>query len=404
MPYNIGTVLDGKVNNVKDTGIYVQIDYDTFGFMPNAKMQSHLDINGVYSGNKYDRIRVVIEDIRPDGMLLFCDLDHWTKKQVLEKFKERYEPGTIFPCEVKTVTASRAEILVCNAVEGYINKEQLGWNAINRVSDILYEGESINAVFVGEENGELLFGLKYLQEKPYDDALYGLSLNDLLGYIRHSGTMFIGECQKRGNYTFFENLYSVNPEEEGKILVDPKYGYNLRAIVPNRNAAVEEGNFYKFNLVLLPKESRLKRNQLFQFRAENIQQVSRNPYSDDMLKAFKKNISPAMIQNADDASSETGVSVSVKTEGDYLTVVHNGFSFDREDFEAITSAANGTKKANENKTGYKGIGFKSVFTDSEEVLIRTGGYQFKYQKTHPGFSNFEKFYFLTLTVKNSLSS
>ena len=66
----------------------------------------------------------------------------------------------------------------------------------------------------------------------------------------------------------------------------------------------------------------------------------------------------------------------------------------------MTSAANGTKKANENKTGYKGIGFKSVFTDSEEVLIKTGGYQFKYQKTHPGFNDFEKFYFFV----NELSS
>ena len=321
----------------------------------------------------------------------------------------------------KKVSASRAEILVDNDIEGIITKEQLGWNAISKVNEILYEGELINAVFVREERGTLLFGLKYLKEKPYDDALYDLSLEGLLKLIGHCGTEFIGECQRHGDYLFLENLYSTTPEEKGKILVDPKYGYNLKAIIVNKNCGVEEGCFYKFNLALLSKEIRLKRNQLFQFEAENIQPLppKYNPFSDDVLKAFKKNISPAtnitaahllaevgknmysskdrmffeLIQNADDASSEMGVSVSVKTEGDYLTIVHNGFSFDREDFEAITSAANGTKKANENKTGYKGIGFKSVFTDSEEVLIKTGGYQFKYQKTHPGFSDFKRFYF-----------
>ena len=409
----------GKVNKITDQGVYVTIDSQTFGFLPNKKMPSLIGEDGLFSGTKNDSVKVVVEQAHSDGMLLLCDLSYWKKQQSIKEFKERYEPGEILHCEVKKVSASSADILVENSFEGLITKEQLGWNAINKVSDVLYEGELINAVFVGEQKGRLLFGLKYLQEKPYDEALYDLSVEDLLKHIGHNGTEFIGECQKRGAYLFLENLYSVNPGEEGKILVDPKYGYNLRAIIVNKNCGVAEGGFYKFHLVLLSKDTRLERNQLFQFKAEGIQPVPRNPFSDDVLKAFKKNISPAanitaahllaevgknmysskdrmffeLIQNADDASSETGVSVSVKTEGDYLTVVHNGFSFDREDFEAITSAANGTKKANENKTGYKGIGFKSVFTDSEEVLIRTGGYQFKYQKTHPGFSNFEKFYF-----------
>ena len=65
----------------------------------------------------------------------------------------------------------------------------------------------------------------------------------------------------------------------------------------------------------------------------------------------------------------------------------------KDDFDAITSSANGTKKASENKTGYKGIGFKSVFTDSEMVLMKTGGYQFKFDKSDPRFMDFERFYF-----------
>ncbi len=425
MQYSIGTILDGKVNNITANGVYVTIDNETFGFLPNNKMPSYLNAEGKFAGVKYDRIRVVVEDIRLDRMLLFCDFDYWVKLQVAKEFSSRYEPGTIFPCEVKSVSDSTATILVSNTVEGYISKEQLGWNAINKVSEVLYVGEPINAVFVGEDNGRLLFGLKYLLEKPYDEDLYDLSIEDLLKYCGHGGTEFIGECRIRGAFMFLENLYSANPGEEGRLLTDSKYGYNLKAIVVGKNAGITEGSFYKCKLSLVPKETRLERNQLFQFRASIMTPV-RNPYSDDVLKAFKKNISPAtnitashllaevgknmysskdrmffeLIQNADDASSEKGVSVSVKTDGDYLTVVHNGFSFDREDFEAITSAANGTKKANENKTGYKGIGFKSVFTDSEEVYIRTGGYQFKYQKNHPFFNDFEKFYFFVNELKS----
>ena len=110
-----------------------------------------------------------------------------------------------------------------------------------------------------------------------------------------------------------------------------------------------------------------------------------------------------LIQNADDASSKEGVLLDVFTEGDYLIISHDGFNFDRNDFKAINSSANGTKKANENKTGYKGIGFKSVFTDSEEVFIKTGGYQFKFDKHNSRFSDFESFYFFVREINSEES-
>ena len=157
MPYETGTILNGKVNNITERGVYVSIDNDTFGFLPNKKMPSLLGEDGIFSGAKYDFVMVAVEKVRSDGMLLLCDVSYWMKQQSIIEFKERYEPGSIFPCEVKKVSASRAEILVDNSIEGTITKEHLGWNAINKVSDVLYEGEPINAVFVGEENGKLLF-------------------------------------------------------------------------------------------------------------------------------------------------------------------------------------------------------------------------------------------------------
>jgi hypothetical protein len=41
------------------------------------------------------------------------------------------------------------------------------------------------------------------------------------------------------------------------------------------------------------------------------------------------------------------------------------------------------KSENVRQTGYKGIGFKSVFTDSNSVFIRSGSYSFKFDKNDP---------------------
>ncbi|HWJ28772.1 MAG TPA: hypothetical protein VNS32_19665, partial [Flavisolibacter sp.] len=78
---------------------------------------------------------------------------------------------------------------------------------------------------------------------------------------------------------------------------------------------------------------------------------------------------------------------------DYFLVMHNGVPFNQDDVEAITSAAESTKRNDRKKTGYKGIGFKSVFTDSEEVIIKSGGFLFTFKRDHLSYNNFDTFYF-----------
>ena len=73
----------------------------------------------------------------------------------------------------------------------------------------------------------------------------------------------------------------------------------------------------------------------------NLNEIGKNMYSSKERMFFE------LIQNADDAAPERdGVSINSFTTGDYLVFCHDGFSFDKYDFEAITSAAVGTKKAN----------------------------------------------------------
>jgi hypothetical protein len=92
-----------------------------------------------------------------------------------------------------------------------------------------------------------------------------------------------------------------------------------------------------------------------------------------------------LIQNADDAEASE---VAIYLQNNYLIVSHSGKSFDQKDVEAICSIGEGTKKAEGNKTGYKGIGFKSVFGKSNNVSIFSKGFQFRFENTfkHQKFS------------------
>jgi hypothetical protein len=203
-------------------------------------------------------------------------------------------------------------------------------------------------------------------------------------------------------------------------VIDPVKGNNI--VVRFVQPTIEEGKFYKVRVELLKEEKRRKSNDLFSFYVSNVEEVE-NPYKSDVRKAFSWHDSPAsnsslvnildtiglemyssaermffeLIQNADDAASQTGVIINIDQKDNYLIFTHNGLHFSYKDFESLVSAAKSTKSSKE-KTGYKGIGFKSVFTNSQQVFVDSGGYHFKFDKYELLYEDFDKFYSIVRNI------
>ncbi|MFC3157179.1 sacsin N-terminal ATP-binding-like domain-containing protein [Chryseobacterium arachidis] len=104
--------------------------------------------------------------------------------------------------------------------------------------------------------------------------------------------------------------------------------------------------------------------------------VSSDIYSESQRFVFE------LIQNADDAAKDTNNEVHFDFFQHSLIVSHNGNPFSEYDIKALTSAGSSTKKEDITKTGYKGIGFKSVFGKSDRVSIFSDGYQFRFDRSH----------------------
>lgn len=102
--------------------------------------------------------------------------------------------------------------------------------------------------------------------------------------------------------------------------------------------------------------------------------VSSDIYSESQRFVFE------LIQNADDSANTTNNEVHFDFLPNCLIVSHNGKAFDESDIISLTGAGASTKRADPTKTGYKGIGFKSVFGKSERVTVFSDGYQFRFDK------------------------
>ncbi|MEA5597393.1 sacsin N-terminal ATP-binding-like domain-containing protein [Rivularia sp. UHCC 0363] len=98
-----------------------------------------------------------------------------------------------------------------------------------------------------------------------------------------------------------------------------------------------------------------------------------------------------LLQNADDLPNTEGkVDVKFVVLKEHFLILHNGQPFDYENVDAISSISKSTKSNNPEQTGYKGIGFKSVFADSECVYINSGSFSFKFDKHDKTHTNIDK--------------
>ena len=91
-----------------------------------------------------------------------------------------------------------------------------------------------------------------------------------------------------------------------------------------------------------------------------------------------------LLQNADDQPEEGKlVNITLKSLDENLLFLHNGKPFNEADVESISSIGDSTKKNDIEKTGYKGIGFKSVFSVADTVYIDSGNFSFAFDKNSP---------------------
>lgn len=112
------------------------------------------------------------------------------------------------------------------------------------------------------------------------------------------------------------------------------------------------------------------------------QASSLDSLSDDLYTDSKRFIYE-LLQNADDSSEDNiPVTVWIKIIGENLVIAHSGKAFTARDLQGICNVNNGTKRSDSAKTGYKGIGFKSVFGQSEEVTIFTDGEYFRFDSSY----------------------
>lgn len=427
----------GIIKSVKDIGIFV-----TLGNIDGLVPKSHLPAeykdnpeNFAVVGSIVDVNVIFINDEKRQIALSLPEFDSVRKreKSPFEKFRNSLRPNeTILTGRVVFLERDCATLHVnweSNVFTIYVKKEDLSWERIQHPSDAVFLGEELDVRYLKYEDNRLYFDLKWKLQDIYPSELFNFDTDDLLLSMGIYENRFIGKVSvlKSKNKSSSDDIVGgllsniiTSDEQNKKILVDDYTGANITAFIPAKYVyGIEHEKYYQFRLKAAVPLRRREEHRPYMFSAILDNATAHpNPFKAQVEKSFKENKTPKsnresasylkeigadmytdrdrmfyeLLQNADDASSKRGVKVMVQIQDNYLIFTHDGLSFSRQDFRSIVSTANSTKRLDRKKTGYKGIGFKSVFTDSEKVYIKTGGFFFVFDKKAELFNDFRAFY------------
>lgn len=252
--------------------------------------------------------------------------------------------------------------------------------------------------------------------------------DSLKNHWRIERFVFFGEYAEHpnGKMSFFNKIRNENadllyyPES-------PEYNlkYGIVSAIAFKVMPLEVGKIYRFEAKINPDEKFIEK-QPFVFDAQNFREadtrITERLQRERLIRdIFKRtgysptdslNIANALrnfqlelytkterfvfeiLQNADDfpIKPDEAVSINFETLAENLLITHNGRPFTEKDVRSICSIGDSAKAKDESATGYKGIGFKSVFTHSSRVFIYSGGYSFCFDSEYGSYNNFDSLF------------
>lgn len=445
----VDQVIHLEVIGIKPNGIIVSVTDYLDGYVSKQTFdEGYLEKfanNEVFIGEYIDVAVTKVDDEKKQIGL--------SKKRVLEipierklnELKSFIEPGQILEATIIDVFRTHANVQI-NGTEIIVrlDRNHLAKDKVIDAREVVYPGEIIQLAYLGEVNGQLVFDRKILTSSNYPKEIYGLPLEQLLLKQQIDRNLFVGRAVRmNGDVYFFDvasvgNQYNGETFFEGRLLQDYITGRPSIVLVSDKELAndLNENTYYQFSIALANNSIRESQGSPFIYQTApnfSIQPID-NPYKKEVDRVFSKQDSPEsnkiiasllrevgsqlyseknrmlfeLLQNADDAAPSRDqmevemspmVQVGIDIVENGIIFRHNGCAFNFEDFRSITSAANSTKGAKKKSTGYKGIGFKSVFTNSQSVFIHSKGFQFWFDRNNPIF-DISKFDELYLKVRN----
>ncbi len=170
--YPVGSIIEGKVVNIMDYGVFVEIESGVEGLVHVSEMFWTKKIrhpSKVLSMG--DVIKVMVLDVNPDNRRISLGLKQTMPNPWME-LKEKYPEGTVIEGEIRNITDFGIFVGIEDDIDGLIHVSDISWKKrVNHPSEFYKKGQMIEAIVLGidVESEKFSLGIKQLAGNPWEE-------------------------------------------------------------------------------------------------------------------------------------------------------------------------------------------------------------------------------------------
>ena len=170
--YPIGSIVEGKVVNLTDYGVFVELESGVEGLVHISEMYWTREIKHPSKVLNMDEIiKVMVLEVNPETKRVSLSLKQTTPNP-WEKLREKYPVGTVVKGVVRNITNFGVFIGIEEKIDGLIHVSDISWkHRVTHPSEYFKKGQEVEAVVlnVDVENEKFSLGIKQIEKNPWDD-------------------------------------------------------------------------------------------------------------------------------------------------------------------------------------------------------------------------------------------
>jgi len=170
--YPVGSIVPGKVVNLTDYGVFVELEPGVEGLIHISEMYWTREIkhpSKILSLGEI--INILVLEVNPEAKRISLSLKQTTHNP-WEKLKEKYAPGTVVKGTVRNITNFGLFVGIEEGIDGLVHVSDISWkHRVSHPSEYYKKGQLVEAVVlaVDVENEKFSLGIKQIEKNPWED-------------------------------------------------------------------------------------------------------------------------------------------------------------------------------------------------------------------------------------------
>ena len=170
--YSVGSIVEGKVVNLTDYGVFVELEPGVEGLVHVSEMFWTREVKHPSKIMAVDDIiKVMVLDVNSEAKRISLGFKQTTTNP-WETLKLKYPEGTVIKGVIRNITNFGFFVGVEDGIDGLVHISDISWkHTIKHPSELFKKGQEIEAMVlnVDVENEKFSLGIKQVEKNPWDE-------------------------------------------------------------------------------------------------------------------------------------------------------------------------------------------------------------------------------------------